>query len=132
MDSLDQPIMMPRQNGQDYLELLVNTDFRDTQDLWFAHAVRTKYNNQSLLLFEHTPEVKMGSKKKPNDSLTHQYMVEVGHDAPNHLGASYRPSNQPGSNQDIDLNRPKQLFEAMILVLEVMPPQETSRQKQQV
>ncbi|KAK8123724.1 hypothetical protein PG999_003642 [Apiospora kogelbergensis] len=113
---------LPQQTGQDYLELLVNTDFNDAQDLWFAHAVRTKYHCQSLVMFEHTPSPEGKGRKRPKDSLTHQYTVEVDHEAPNHLGASYRPSSLPESNQPIDLNKPEQLFESMVLSLEVTPP----------
>ncbi|KAK6852155.1 hypothetical protein PG995_012280 [Apiospora arundinis] len=119
MDAPQLSMVLPQQTGQNYLELLVNTNFGDTQDLWFAHAVRTKYQRQSLLLFKYEQKDQDAKKrKKQKNTLVHQYMVEVNHDNPNHLGSSYRPSNQAGSNTDIDINKPKELFESMVMSLE--------------
>ncbi|KAK8022557.1 hypothetical protein PG993_013324 [Apiospora rasikravindrae] len=126
-DKIQLPKSIPRQTGQNYLELLVNTDFTDVQDLVFAHAVRKHYEYQEIILYEHTVEAKPGKKQK--DSFTNRYFVVMDHNARNHLGSSYRPSDDhTGDNADIDIDRPKQLFESMVMALEVTaPPQKKAR-----
>ncbi|KAK7937769.1 uncharacterized protein PG986_014637 [Apiospora aurea] len=119
---------MPRMSGQNYLELLVNTDFTDVRDLFFAHAVRNHYDYQEIILYEHTVEAEKPGKKQ-KDSFTNRYFVVMDHNAKDHLGSSYRPSNDKAeSNADIyDYNR-KQLFESMVMALEVAnPPKKKAR-----
>lgn len=98
-------------NGQHYLELLNCTDFLNPKDLFFAHTFRNRYEYQELLLYEH-------SKQKQQDTVTQRYMVIMNPTAKRHLGSSYRPSDHPESNVDIDLDQPKQLFESMVMALE--------------
>ncbi|KAK8091725.1 hypothetical protein PG997_002086 [Apiospora hydei] len=118
-DTIQLPKGMPRQSGQSYLELLVNTDFTDVQDLFFAHAVRKHYDYQELILYEHTVEAEKPGKKQ-KEGFVNRYFVVMDHNAKTHLGSSYRPSDDKAeSNADIDLDKPKQLFESMVMELEV-------------
>ncbi|KAK8015840.1 hypothetical protein PG991_008728 [Apiospora marii] len=105
-----------RYYGRDYLELLSHTDFLDINHLFFVQTYRNRYEYQELLIYEHSV-----NKSKQQDTVTHRYLVVMDPAAKNHLGSSYRPSDHPESNVDIDLDQPKQLFESMVMALEATP-----------
>lgn len=117
MEAPQSPAGPQQHYGRDWLELLVCTDFLDTKDLAFVHAFRNRYQYQELLLYEQKVEKKdpgQRNKNKQQDDMTHRYLVVMDPKAKSHLGSSYRPSDHPESNVDIDYDDPKRLFESMV------------------